>query len=126
MTIVEIDDSQLTVHIQGWHRFWALKNSITVRLENVTAVRADPDPDAIKSLHGLKAPGARVPGMIAAGTFRSIGSKEFWDIGRNHSKILVIELRNDQYGRLVVDVEDPVLVAGQIETAISGRLQPNA
>ncbi len=124
MTIVEIDDSQLTVHIQGWHRFWALKNSITVRLEKVTAVRADPD--AIKSLHGLKAPGARVPGMIAAGTFRSIGSKEFWDIGRDHSKILVIELRNERYARLVVDVEDPVLVAGQIETAISGRLQPNA
>ena len=124
MTIVEIDDSQLAVHIQGWHRVFALKRTITVPLAHVIGAKANPS--AINTPRGFRAPGTRLPGVITAGTFRRRGSKEFWDASRDPTKTLVIELQDDQYSRLVIDVEEPAATAAQIETALRRRLQPNA
>lgn len=123
MTVVEIDDSQLVVHIQGVHQMLAFKRTIVTPLDHV--VSATPDPDVSSTLTGLRAPGAYVPGVITAGTYRSKSGKEFWDVGRNPSRILVIELKNSEFERLVIDVENPAAISRQIETALMRRLQPN-
>lgn len=65
---------------------------------------------------GIKAPGTNIPGHLVAGSFRKDGEWTFFDV-HNSEKILVIDLENEHYKRLVVEVEDPVSSADIINNA---------
>ena len=62
----------------------------------------------------LRAPGTNIPGVITAGTFYQEGEKVFWDVHDPH-KTVVIQLRDEKYSRLVVEVEDPSTTAQAIQ-----------
>jgi hypothetical protein len=55
---------------------------------------------------GVRARGAHVPGVITAGTFHIPGERVFWDV-HDPAKAVVIELADEHYARLVVQVADP-------------------
>ena len=54
----------------------------------------------------MRAPGTHIPGVFAAGTFHKDGEKIFWDV-RDATRAVVIELRDESFARLVLEVEDP-------------------
>ncbi|MEO3785282.1 hypothetical protein ABGB12_18280 [Actinocorallia sp. B10E7] len=66
---------------------------------------------------GFRSPGTYFPGVIAAGTYRSRGGKDFWDV-RDPAGSLVIDLEGADYRRLVVEVEDPERTAAEIRAEI--------
>jgi hypothetical protein len=45
-------------------------------------------------------------GVITAGTFYQDGKRVFWDV-HNPDNTVVIELRDERYNQLVVEVADP-------------------
>ncbi|MFE3599529.1 hypothetical protein ACFXP3_19000 [Streptomyces sp. NPDC059096] len=116
MALVRIDGDDLVVVIEGLHKVWALKSSLTVPLANVRGATADPG--IIADPKGIRAPGARVPGVITAGTFHLDGEKVFWDV-RDPSKTVVVELADEHYARLVLQVEDPRATVALIENALT-------
>jgi hypothetical protein len=105
MADVTIKDGQLRVELEGMHKVWALKNTISVPVSHIVSASAGPIAEA-DSPRGIRAPGTHLPGVFAAGTWHHKGEKVFWDV-RDPGKAVVVELRDESYSRLVLEVENP-------------------
>lgn len=114
MAHVSIADDLLTLDLQGLHKLWAFKRRIRVPLEHVRGATADPG--MVHEPKGLRAPGLHVPGNAVIGTFYRDGEKHFWDV-RSGADAIVIELVEESYARLIVDVGDPRGVVDAINRA---------
>lgn len=102
------DDVLFTV--QGLHKLWAFKSSLTIPRSHIAGARQDAE--AARNLNGgYRALGTSVPGLIHAGTFYfNYGLKPaFVDVMRPEQTV-VIELRDEEYQRLIIEVEDPAAV----------------
>jgi hypothetical protein len=62
-------------------------------------------------------PGTNVPGVITAGTFYHDGKRVFWNV-HNPEKTIVIDLHDERYNKLVVEVDDPETAVRLIQTAL--------
>ena len=51
-------------------------------------------------------PGTSMPGVITAGTFYQDGKRVFWDV-HHPEKTIVIDLHDERFNELVVEVADP-------------------
>ena len=116
MASVNVTDDLLTVDLKGLHRLWAFTRRIRVPLAHVRG--ATPDPGIVHEPKGRRAPGLHVPGLAVIGTFYCDGQKHFWDV-RDGAHAIVIELANETYDRLVVDVKDPRTTVDTINRAVS-------
>ncbi|MFJ8042020.1 hypothetical protein ACIRBX_16115 [Kitasatospora sp. NPDC096147] len=115
MAVVSVTDGVLVVEVEGWDRVWALKSRIEIPLRHVRG--ATLDPGIMREPKGIKAGGTHFPGVIVAGTFRRAGEKVFWDV-KNPEKAVVIELADEAYARLVVEVADPRETVMLVEQAV--------
>jgi hypothetical protein len=116
MARVSIEAGELVVDVEGLDKLWALKSRLSIPLANVRG--ATLDPGMVREHKGVRAPGTHVPGVIVAGTFHHEGERVFWDV-RDAAKAVVIELDDEQFARLVVQVEDPAATVDLVEGAIS-------
>ena len=57
-----------------------------------------------------------MPGPITAGTYYQEGELVFWDV-HDPEKTVVIHLKDERYGRLVIEVEDPEATVAQVNEA---------
>jgi hypothetical protein len=113
MTEVELTRDALVVHVHGMDQLWALKSRLEIPLAHV--VGAEVDPEIAREWHkGIRAGGTHVPGVITAGTFYQEGERVFWDV-HDPEKTLVIQLRDERYTRLVIEVEDPRATVAAIQ-----------
>jgi hypothetical protein len=116
MAQVRIDRDTLVVEVEGLDKLWALKSRLEIPLVSVRGATADPG--IIKEPKGVRAPGTHVPGVITAGTFHIDGERVFWDV-HDAAKAVVIELRDERYARLVVQVANPRATVALVEHAIA-------
>ncbi|KQV04684.1 MULTISPECIES: hypothetical protein [unclassified Kitasatospora] len=115
MAHVSVTGDTLTVEVEGLDRLWALKSRIEIPLRNIRGATADPG--ITREPKGLRAPGTHFPGVIVAGTFHRDGEKVFWDV-KNPELAVVVELSDEKYTRLVVEVTDPRATVALIEQAL--------
>ena len=116
MTEVELTRDALVVHVQGMDQLWALKSRLEIPLAHV--VGAEVDPEIAREWHkGIRAGGTHVPGVITAGTFYRDGERVFWDV-HDPEQTVVIQLRDERYARLVIEVENPHATAVAIQGAL--------
>jgi hypothetical protein len=116
MVQITIENNTLILEVEGADRIWTLKSRLEIPLAHVSGVRSDPGA-ARDWWSGLKAPGTDLPGLIKAGTFYQRGQRIFWDIHHPDNGI-VIELADEQYKELIIEVADPVAAVAQIQAAI--------
>lgn len=115
MATISIDGNELVVEVQGLDKLWALKSRLTIPLAHVRG--ATEDRGIAREPKGWRGPGAHIPGVVVAGTFHQDGQKVFWDVHHNDTTI-VIELRDDTYQRLIIEVDDPHATVELIERAL--------
>ena len=65
----------------------------------------------------MRLPGTNVPGVITAGTFYQDGKRVFWDVHHPENTI-VIDLHDERYSNLIVEVEEPDAAVRLIRTAL--------
>jgi hypothetical protein len=119
MVTASINDNDLVLEVQGVHKVLSFRSRLVIPLTHVCGITAHAD--VMEIPRGVRAPGTSIPGFIHAGTFHSQGDKMFWDV-HDPAKAIVIELADDDFARLVVEVEDPDETVGLIERALtSGR-----
>jgi len=118
MATISIDGSDLTINVQGLDKLWALKSRLTIPIAHVRG--ATVDPGIVGEPKGWRGPGAHIPGVIVAGTFHQDGQRVFWDV-HDKNKAVVIELEDDTYQRLVVEVDDPRATVELIERSVAQR-----
>ena len=116
MVDLSIAEGKLMLHVRGADKLWALKSSLEIPLVHIAGVRADQEA-ARGWYHGIRMPGTNVPGVITAGTFYQDGKRVFWDV-RYPEKTIVIDLHDERYNELVVEVDDPEAAVKLIQNAL--------
>jgi hypothetical protein len=109
-----MSDGKLVVDIKGWDQVWALKRRLEISLDHVTGVRMAND----ETPRGVRIPGTHVPGVIAAGTFYDMGEKFFWAV-HDSERAIAIDLHDEDYSMLVLEVADPEATIRDIERALT-------
>jgi hypothetical protein len=115
MATVVVEGSDLVISMKGMDRLWAFKSQLTIPLEHVRGITADPG--IVDEPKGRRGPGAHLPGVVIAGTFVQDGERIFWDV-RDMNKAVVVELHDETYQRLVVEVDDPRTTVDLVEQAL--------
>jgi hypothetical protein len=115
MTTVELTKTELIVRVEGFDKLWALKSELRVPLAHVSDVH-ESEAEARKWFHGVRVPGAEIPGVLTAGTFYWHGDFVFWDV-HHAERAIAIELHDEKYRRLVIEVEDPAATMAAIKAA---------
>ena len=105
MVDLAVHEGKLILHVLGADKLWALTSTLEIPLEHVAGIRADPEV-ARGWLHGIRVLGTNVPGVITAGTFYQHGQRVFWDVHHPENTV-VIELHDERYNELIVEVENP-------------------
>ncbi|HEV2395745.1 MAG TPA: hypothetical protein VGS27_02225 [Candidatus Sulfotelmatobacter sp.] len=116
MVDLSIADGTLTLHVRGADKLWSFKSSLEIPLVHIRAVRADTEA-ARGWYHGIRMPGTNVPGVITAGTFYHYGKRVFWDV-HHPEKTIIIDLHDERYNELVVEVDDPAAAISLIQSAL--------
>ncbi len=120
----EIVGENLILRVEGMDRIWAFKSELTIPLKHITDVRMDEEV-VHHWFHGIKFPGANIPGVLTAGTFYWDGKRVFWDI-HHPTAALVISLADESYNQLVIEVEDPEALIGEINRNRKHRSATNS
>ena len=117
MTRVEIVDGRLEIEILGWHKLWAFRSHLSFPLEHlVSAERWNREKHRL-DWRTIGAPRTAIPWVIVAGIFHNRGRHYFYDVCR-FSRTIVIDLRDEWYTRVVVEVEDPDAVLRMITECV--------
>jgi hypothetical protein len=116
MVDLSIADGKLSLRVRGADKLWAFKSSLEIPLAHIAGVRADADV-ARGWWHGIRMPGTNLPGVITAGTFYQDGNRVFWDV-HDPEKTIVIDLHDERYNKLVVEVSDPQMAVSLIGAAL--------
>jgi len=114
MNSVTIEGNQLVVEPRGLDKLWSFTRRLEIPIEHVRGATADPG--ANTEPKGLRAPGLSVPGKTA-GAFHRDGEKIFWNVSNGRDTV-VIELRDEDYQRLVLTVDDPRAVVRAVNDAV--------
>jgi hypothetical protein len=117
MATITINRDGLRVGIPPFEALQALQVGFTIPLSHVRG--ATDDAQYIADGLGLRSPGTGFPGWIAKGTFRKHKQKvlSLWHRGQ---QIVVIELANEKWDRVVIGCDDAKALAAQINEAIGG------
>lgn len=116
MVDLSIANGHLVLHVRGADKLWAFKSSLEIPLRHISEIRADPE-TARGWWHGLRMPGTNIPGVLTAGTFYQGGKRVFWDV-HNPENTVVIELNDERYNELIVEVADPQRVVEEVKAAL--------
>ncbi|MBD5653964.1 MAG: hypothetical protein IAI50_02145 [Candidatus Eremiobacteraeota bacterium] len=119
MATIEISNGELVVGMHGWDRLFTMKSRLAVPLEHVAGAASAED-DARKWYKGLRF-GTNIPGVLTAGTFYRQGSWVFWDV-HDPALAIGIDLHDEHYKRLIVQVDDPAATIAAIEAAVGARV----
>jgi hypothetical protein len=120
MVELSITGGPLVLDVKGTDKLWALKSSLAIPLAHVSGIKADPE-IARGWYHGIRMPGTSIPGVITAGTFYQHGKRVFWDVHHPENTV-VIELHDERYNELVVEVADPNSAVQMVKAALPGKL----
>ncbi len=113
MVGVTVDGTNAVFDVQASHKLWAVKSRLEVPLSHIRKVYADPDP-AMGWFDGLKVMGTDLPHVFRAGTFWLHGEWAFFDV-RHTENTVVLELENEHYAKLIVEVADPAAAVRMLQ-----------
>jgi len=116
MVDVTIHDKCLDVEVEGEDKILTLYSHLQIPLTNVKKIHRDTAATE-RWWQGLREPGLHLPEMVMAGTFYHDGKRIFCDI-RNPERSVVIDLDDETYHELVVEVANPQAVISQVQAAL--------
>jgi len=107
---VTLTDAALVVEPRGLDKMWTFTGSLEIPWSHVRG--ATHDPGMKHEPKGWRGPGLRV-GQKLSGTFHADGERQFWNVN-GYENAVVIELRDEDYTRLIISVDEPVESAARI------------
>src|SRR5688572_24532726 len=94
--------NNVRIEITGWDKIWSLKGSLTIPRSSITKAYRH---DAKLKPPFWRCTGTAIPKVIIAGTYYGRGRKEFWNT--HFKNAIVLDLKNTEYTRIVLDVKNP-------------------
>ena len=99
-----IDDESVTLVLSAGEKVESLHRDVKVPRSSVVGARQVPD--GLGEVHGIRAGGTALPGVVMVGTWRASGSLTF-AVCHGRRPAVVLDLTGQPYDRLVVTVDDP-------------------
>jgi len=119
MSRVTVENDQLVIAMKGARKFFALKGELCVPLENVAGATIGITWKDTPRL-GDKRAGTDLDVFYYGGTFVQDGNKIFYDLKRREDAV-VISLKDEEFERLIIGVEDPDATVALIEKALNNE-----
>ena len=127
MAMASISGDDLVVTIKGIRKLGTMKSELSIPLAKVRGATFDPALSTgwpglknAKQWPGIKVLGTDAYGRYLGGTFSQEGERVFWDVAKPENAI-VITVDNDEFTRLIIEVEHPEDTVRQIEAALARR-----
>ena len=114
MATIRREGDEVVVKLNDLERLGALHGDLRVPATAVRTVRLTEQP--FREIRGIRAPGTGVPRVLALGTWRYSGGKDFVVVHRNEPGI-VVELEGAGFKRLIVSSHDAALLADALQPA---------
>jgi hypothetical protein len=114
MATLSIDGDDLVVRLGPWEKLGAASGDIRVPRRAIKQVRVTDQPFA--EIRGWRV-GTGLPGVVALGTWRTRGARDFVAVYRRQRGV-VVELEGAPFERFVLTAPDPEAVQRQLA---SGR-----
>lgn len=111
MVRASIEHNTLRLELCGLSKLWALQKQLEIPLGHVRAVGPG------EALARAWWSGQGGPGLLG-GTLHQDGKRIFWDV-RDPGRAVVIDVEDERYEQLIVEVADPAMAVKQISAAIS-------
>lgn len=111
---VEISNEKLIIIPQGLDKIASFKSKIEIPITNV--VGASIDFGILNENKGLRTQGTSLPSYWA-GNYHKDGEKSFFNIKKD-SKPIVIQLRHNEYTRLIIGADNPEIIVDEINNKI--------
>lgn len=108
-------DDRLMVRPVGLMRLWSLSKGLDCPVTSISDVGVSDRKTLPRKWRTL---GTHLPGVMTAGRFRSHGDSDLWMVGRA-KEVLVIELHDQPYRHLIVEVEDPHAAVEALRAAMN-------
>jgi hypothetical protein len=112
------EGDELVVKLNDLEKAGALRGEVRVPWASVRDVRATEHP--FRELGGIRSPGTGIPGVIALGTYRSTGRKDFAAIYRGGPAI-VVTLESAGWNRLLVSDHHAATLVEQLRGDLPER-----
>lgn len=105
MAALDLVDGKLTIRLRLLERVCALRRTdLKVAAEQVVQAQVTEDP--LSLVRGLRWPGTGLPGILAMGTWRWAGGRDFLLVHRAHAPAVVLDLTSHEFTRVVVTTDD--------------------
>jgi len=117
---VDQEQKKLIVVVEGIERLWTLNSRFEIPLAHVKSASINPEVASNLPYPRQEQGDPQWHAPVSAGTFYQHGNRVFWEV-TDPTKAVVIELKDDQYAEIVVQVEDPAAVVAQINQAIGAK-----
>lgn len=103
----------MTFKLEGAQKFLASKSSVRIPLKKIAGVSTE----AVKPLWLAGKVGTHMPPIFWAGTFWTMAGKTFYYV-RDRSKCITLRLKDHEYIKVVMEVEDKESVAQDLRKLI--------
>jgi hypothetical protein len=106
MARISVTNEEVFVHLSLPEKIGAIRGDIRFPRSAVRAVRVVNSPFA--EIGGIRSPGTRIPGVVALGTWRLSGGREFVAVYRgDRGVVLDLDTNHAPFQRIVVSTKDP-------------------
>lgn len=116
MVDVSIHDNILDIEVEGVDKVLTLRSHLEIPLDNVKRIHKETAATE-RWWNDFREPVFKFPSMVMAGTFYQKGKRIFCDI-RNPDRSIVIDLDDEQFNELIVEVANPQAVIAQVQAAM--------
>lgn len=115
MVIIEKEKEKIVFDLTGFTQLLALKNKMSIPIKHIKSVYQNEK--YLENWSGTKVVGTHIPGGLRAGTFSRNSMQYFW-AAKNIKNALIIDLSDESFEQLIIEVENPQECMDLIDQAI--------
>ncbi|MCH8022130.1 MAG: hypothetical protein IH932_00070 [Thaumarchaeota archaeon] len=109
MVKVEFEKDNVVFRFIGLQKFLAMKHTLSIPRRSIVHVSTE----KVTLLWYARRFGTHIPKIFMAGTFWIKDGKSFWYV-KNRSKCITLNLKNHEYSKVVVEVDDKESTADRL------------
>ena len=114
-----IEDGTLIVRLGKRDATFAFRRRVAIPLAQISGVATAARTSVPR--HGLRLPGTEIPGFIRAGSYGRGTKREFWDVRKGETVLVIDTAGAASYARLVLEVDDPAGTAAWLRGELHRR-----
>jgi hypothetical protein len=106
------EGSELLLHLTRTEEFEAIHRDL--RFPASVLIGVEILNDALGAVHGIRAPGTGIPGLVEVGTYRHRGGKSFAVVHHDTPRGVRITLQDADFDELLIGCPDPETTAARL------------